>query len=64
VWHLPDVLSCSPASAPQPVSSQARAAAVSVMAMDPVAEMLAAGHSNGLISVWNCSKPVEAAVYW
>jgi hypothetical protein len=61
VWSLPSVLACSPMRMPQPLSTQqARLAAVSAMAIDPVAELLAAGHCNGMVSVLNCSKPGAA----
>jgi hypothetical protein len=45
----------------QPLSTQqAQPAAVSALVMDPVAELLAAGHCDGMVSVLNCSKPGAA----
>jgi hypothetical protein len=42
---------------PQPLNTQqARPAAVSAMVMDLVAELLAAGHCDGVVSMLNCSK--------
>lgn len=37
------------------LASQQMPAAVGAMAFDPMAELLCAGHRDGIVSVWNCS---------
>lgn len=37
------------------LGSQQAAADVGAMAFDPMAELLCAGHKDGIVSVWNCS---------
>ena len=38
----------------QLLGSQRKPAAVGAMAFDPVAEVLCAGHKDGIVSAWNC----------
>jgi hypothetical protein len=37
------------------LASQQTPADVGAMAFDPMAELLCAGHRDGIVSVWNCS---------
>lgn len=37
------------------LASNQTPADVGAMAFDPVAELLCAGHKDGIVSVWNCS---------
>lgn len=63
VWGMQHILpgansssnGCSSVTQPSHLlASQCKPAAVGAMAFDPVAELLCAGHSDGVVSIWNC----------